>query len=160
MNTRPSPDVDAMLEKLVQYRTGTEKPHIEKYSKEYVMGVIDDRDQIQLINHNIHETDPKGIDVVDFVKLLLSIIPHTEDQTLYITAGIIDLFKDICETYSLNNLVKGIDVLNYIVEVIFLNSGIIARNFLIKTPAWISFQRNCCLRKTTSRNKLKSGTSI
>lgn len=110
-------EAEGMLDKLVNYRVGQERSHIEKYSKEYVMGVIDDRDQIQLISHNINETDPKGVDIVDFVKLLLSVIPHKEDQTLYITAGIIDLFKEICETYSLQKLVKGIDVLNYIVEV-------------------------------------------
>jgi hypothetical protein len=117
MNTTTGSQTEAMLEKLVNYRIGNEKLHIEKYSKEYVMGVIDDRDQIQLISKNINEIDSKGIDVVDFVKLLLSIIPHGEDQKLYITAGIIDLFKDICESYSLQNLVKGKDVLNYIVEV-------------------------------------------
>jgi hypothetical protein len=117
MNTVAGAETESMLEKLVNYRTANDKSHIEKYTKEYVMGVIDDRDQIQLISQNIKEIDTKGIDVVDFVKLLLSVIPHGEDQTLYITAGIIDLFKDICETYSLPNLVKGNDVLNYIVEV-------------------------------------------
>ena len=70
-----------------------------------------------MLEKNFKDYDIKGIDIVDFVKIFLNLLSHEEDETLYITVAIIDLFRDICESYQLSNKVRARDVLNYVVDV-------------------------------------------
>lgn len=71
----------------------------------------------------------KGVDIIDFTKIMIGNIAHEEDETIYLVMSILDLFRDVCETYELNNVIKISDLLNYIVEVRSIRNSIL--NFKI-----------------------------
>jgi hypothetical protein len=110
-------DIEKLVERILNFKGAGNKLYVEKYNKEYILSVIEERDEIQLIQRNLREYDMKGVDIIDFVRIFLNLIPHHEEETLYLTIGLIDLFKDICETFNLPNSIKSADILNYIVEV-------------------------------------------
>lgn len=37
----------------------------------------------------------KGCDIVDFVRILVNVIPHSETENLFVVMGLIDLFREI-----------------------------------------------------------------
>jgi len=41
------------------------------------------------------------VDIIDFVKIFLNLIEHTEDETLYLVLALVDFFKIIWESVSL-----------------------------------------------------------
>lgn len=41
-----------------------------------------------------------GMDVTDFLKLLLSIIEHSDSHTFYLSMAAVDLFKEVCSSYG------------------------------------------------------------
>jgi len=111
-------DFTNVVQKILSFRDLEGTLHIEKFNKDWILTMIGEKNEIQLIEKQFQESDPRGLDLVDFTRAFLNIIPHQETETLYICAGLIDLFKDICETFELKEFIKGIDVLNYLVEVI------------------------------------------
>jgi hypothetical protein len=110
-------DIERLVEKVLNFKGRGTRLFVEKYSKAYILSIIEERDEIQLIQRNLREYDVKGVDIIDFVRIFLNLIPHNDEETLYFTVGLIDLFKDICETFNLTNTIKSGDILNYIVEV-------------------------------------------
>ena len=38
-----------------------------------------------------------GVDVIDFIKIMLIETPHKDDEILYLVLAIVDLFRDISE---------------------------------------------------------------
>lgn len=57
------------------------------------------------------------MDIVDFVKLMLHILPHSESETIYLTMGLIDLFQQISEKKGVQPLITLKELTNEIVEV-------------------------------------------
>ena len=53
---------------------------------------------------------PKGVDVVDFVRIMLNIIPHKEEITFFLAMAIIDIFKEISEK---NGMITKIYLRNF-----------------------------------------------
>ena len=78
--------------------------------------MIEEPDQIKAIEQKFKELNHAGVDIIDFTRAFLAIIPHQENETLYIVMGLVDLFKEICESFGLTNHVRGSDVINYIVD--------------------------------------------
>jgi len=117
--TSESSDLEYLVKQVVTYKGTAVHPYIERYTKSWLIHMIEETDQIQKIETVFKQFDNKGVDLIDFTRAFLNLVHHEEDETLYITIALIDLFKDICETFNLNNLVSAKDVLNYIVEVNF-----------------------------------------
>lgn len=110
-------NMDNLVEKIVNYKGDTSIPHIEKFTKNWISSVIEESDAIQSIEKRFIEYGGKGLDVYDFTRVFLNILPHGQDETLYLTIALIDLFKNVCDAYTLDTYVKSNDILNYIVEV-------------------------------------------
>jgi hypothetical protein len=113
------PEIESLAEKILNYKGKFSVPMINRITKDYIRELIEEKDEIQLIQKNFREFNAKGADIIDFVRIFLNILSHEQDETLYLAISLIDLFKDICETYNLKNLVKSQDILNYVVDVSF-----------------------------------------
>ena len=113
-----SNNFDALIEKIITYRSLDRIPHIEKFNRFWLLNMLEEKNEFQLIEDHFKTHEIKGVDIIDFIKALLNLIPHEEDETLYITVGLIDLYRDICETFGLKDTVKASNILDYVVEVI------------------------------------------
>jgi len=111
-------DVENLVQQILGYKGKGDTPYVEKYDKNWIVRTFEEKSQIQMIEKGFKLYDENGADLIDFTRIFLNSIEHAEDETLYLTISLIDLFKDICESYGLKSHVKSKDVLNYIVEVI------------------------------------------
>ncbi len=110
-------DVENLVQQILSYKGKGDLPYVEKYDKNWIVRTFEEKSQIQMIEKGFKLYDDNGADLIDFTRIFLNSIEHAEDETLYLTISLIDLFKDICESYGLKSHVKSKDVLNYIVEV-------------------------------------------
>jgi len=106
-----------LIQKVITYKGADGVPYIIKFSKEWLIANLEEKDEIKQIQYSFAGYSEKGVDVIDFTKIFLNILPHGEDETLYLTLSIIDLFKDICNSFDLKDLITASKVLDYIVEV-------------------------------------------
>lgn len=59
----------------------------------------------------------KRLNMIDFVKLMASVVPHTSDEVLFIVIGLIELYRDVLiSTNSSANDVLLSDITSYICE--------------------------------------------
>jgi len=110
-------DVDSIVQKILTYKGKGKVPYLEKFNKAWIVSTFEEKSQIQLIERGFKIYDNHGADLLDFTRIFLNAIEHEQDETLYLAISLIDLFKEICETYGLKSHVKSKDVLNFIVEV-------------------------------------------
>ena len=110
-------NVEHLLDRIISYKDANQQMHIDRFNKEWLASTIEEKGQIEVIERRFRDFDPRGVDIVDFVRMFLNILDHNESETLYIVMGLIELFRDICETFSLAGYVKAADVLNYVVDV-------------------------------------------
>ena len=75
-----------------------------------------EREKLVLIERAFKEYSKKGVDIIDFTRIFLNIIAHTEEETLYLVISLIEFFRVIAENANLTNFVKYIDITNYICE--------------------------------------------
>ena len=112
-----STDVEKLVEAIVAFKESKQSPSITKYTKSWILSVLEEAQYLPLIRSKFREIDDKGVDVIDFVRSLLRIIVHNESQTLYIAIAAVDLFKDVCESYSATTHVKADQVVDFMVDV-------------------------------------------
>lgn len=115
--TSKTAEGEHLVNRLLDYKGTSKTLYIEKFTIEWIIHTIQEKDQILAIEKSFEPYEQQGADLVEFTKVLLSIIEHQEDETLYLTISIVDFFKEICETYCLNNLVRSKDIVNYLIEV-------------------------------------------
>lgn len=110
-------DFDKLVDQIVNLRDESCVLYLKKYTKSWLLSKIEDSDQVNLIEQKFKEYDVHGVDIIDFVRIMLNIIQHDEKETLYIVIALIEFFKDITESYNLITNVKCSDVINYIIDV-------------------------------------------
>ncbi len=89
---------------------------IEKFTIEWLIHELTP-DILELIELKFKEYGSKGVDIVNFVMIFLSMIDHQEYETLYITMGLVDMFKELAENNRETNYVKYTDVTWMLVDV-------------------------------------------
>ena len=109
--------LENLIQKLVYYKDGNSQLLLNRYNKNWILSVIEESDEIKMIELKFKDYDARGVDIIDFVRIFLNIIEHKENETLYLVIGLIDLFKEICESFNLTTHVRATDILNYIVDV-------------------------------------------
>lgn len=60
---------------------------------------------------------PKGLDIIDFVRLMLNSISHRDDETLYLAMALVELFKRISENLNLVNTIHMKHITSIICDV-------------------------------------------
>ena len=116
---RDKADLEQLLEKLVTYKDKDQIPFLEKYNQNWISEILGDVNEIKLIEKKLQEFEIKGLDVYCFIRVFLNILPHIEEETLYLTIALVELFRSICETYNLENYARPVEIWNYIIEVKF-----------------------------------------
>ena len=111
------PNLDILIEKIVSYKGGLEHRLIDKFNKESLLKLLEDHDQITIIENKFKEFTSEGLDIYGFIRAILQIITHNYDETLYLTIALVDLFRDICESFDLKHRVKTKDVVSYVSDV-------------------------------------------
>jgi len=109
-------DFEKVIDKVLSYDGEMGVKYIEKFTKDTILIIIEDPNQTQVIQEKFEEFKVDHLNLDLFVRAFLDILPHNYDETLYLTMALTDLFRDICETYNLQNSIKITDITNYIVE--------------------------------------------
>jgi len=122
MTQENSKNWEQIVESIIKYTGNQQVPYIEVFNKNWIANILGDVAEINNVEKKFAEfQNKKGLDVLTFVRAFLNILSHDEDETLYLTIALIDLFRTICDTNGLEAYAKSNDVLNYIVEN-FLNN--------------------------------------
>jgi hypothetical protein len=108
---------EEIIQKILLYKKNYERPMVEMVNRDFIINLIEEKTEIEVVQQYLSKHAQEGVDLVDFVKIFLNVVSHGEDETLYLTIALIDLFKEICETYNLKDKVGSSDILNYIVDV-------------------------------------------
>lgn len=108
--------VDSLVQLLVNKRDSQGVRLIKKYSREWLLEVFNG-ELLGTVEQKFKLQEDKGIDIVDFVKILLGLLEHSQEETIYIVLELIELFKAICESQTLKDVVRFRDFTNFIVEV-------------------------------------------
>ena len=115
-----SVDFEKVIDKVLSYDGEMGVKFIEKFTKNTILTVLEDPSQTKIIQEKFDEFKVDHLNLDLFVRAFLDILTHNYDETLYLTIALTDLFRDICETYNLQNSIKITDITNYIVEVLSL----------------------------------------
>ena len=109
-------EIDGLVDKILMMRSEENEFMIKKFSKENLIATIEG-DKFREIEGKFNEYEKKGVDIVDFVRIFLSVIEHEEDETIFITTSLVELFKDVSESINANPYVRYTDFTNYVAEV-------------------------------------------
>jgi len=90
--------------------------YINKYSIEWIVEMLNGK-KLAEIEMKFKEYNKKGVDIVDFVKILLSSFDHSQNETIYIVLQLVDIFKNISETIANPLFVRFKDFTDFIVDV-------------------------------------------
>jgi len=104
------------LRKLLTYHGEDGIPYVEKFTKEWIQRTCEEKGELQIIQKYFARYNDKGLDLIDFTKELLNILAQKDDETLFLTIGLIDFYQDICDLFNLEGSAKASDILNYIIE--------------------------------------------
>lgn len=105
-----------LITAIVKHSDENNKPMIWKFDKNYVIDMLEG-DKMKSLQEKFLEFDKKGVDIIDFVKIFLNVLEHSENETLYLIVGLIDIFKEISENLKMATHVKITDFTSYIVDV-------------------------------------------
>lgn len=105
-----------IVQQIVDYSDDGGRPMILKYDKSYIIDMLEG-EKMKLLETKFGEFDKKGVDIIDFVKIFLNVLEHSEHETLYLIVGLIDIFKEISEHRNMATHVKLADFTSYIVDV-------------------------------------------
>lgn len=108
--------IDALVDLLVAKKDKQGSSYIKKYNRKWLLQVVNG-EVLQLLEKKFEVHEKRGLDVVDFVKILLGVLENTEEETIYIVLEIIEFFKSICETYGLKDVIRFKDFTSFILEV-------------------------------------------
>jgi len=106
-----------LVEKIIAFENQGGIPCIERIDKNWIAHIISEIEEIRIVEQKFEAFGTQGADIFEFVRIFLNILPHSEDETIYIAIALIDLFRNIIDTYALDKHVRSTDVLNYIIEV-------------------------------------------
>ena len=112
-------DLEEVITRVISYQGEGDSRYIDKFNKDKIVKMIEDQANMEDLQKQINQYGAGGLDLVLFIRVFLCTVKHDRDETLYLAIALMDLFKDICETYGLHQRVKSSDVLNYILEVSF-----------------------------------------
>lgn len=116
-----NPNKDSKIEKLIQKVASSKdavgKTYITKYNKDWIIDMICG-EALSLVDENFRDYDSRGLDIIDFVKVMLSSLDHTKEETIYLVLALIDLYRSICEQKGIKRYIKFSDLTFYMVEVV------------------------------------------
>lgn len=110
--------IDRLIEMISYAKDQSGRPLLKKYDSSWLLEVLN-ADKLAIIESKFKEYDKKRVDLIDFCKVFLSVFDHSQDETLYLVLTLIDLFKETCEYYNLEEYIFFKDFTNFVVDVVF-----------------------------------------
>jgi transcriptional regulator len=115
--------IDALVETLLKRTDSSGQRVVKKYTREWLIEMLQG-EMLEIIEKKFAGYQAKGLDVVDFVKVMLGIFEHAQSETIYIVLELIELFKVICESQNLKDVIRFKNFTDYIIEVDHQIAGI------------------------------------
>lgn len=101
---------------MIGYKSQNNQNLFETINQDYVFSLFE-REKLQEIEKGLLDAGKKHLNIVQYVKIFLSHIDHTEEETLYLTISLIDFFKSISESLNLAQVIKFSDITTAICKV-------------------------------------------
>jgi hypothetical protein len=60
-----------------------------------------------------NDFNKKGIDIIDFLYVMMNYLPHSKTESLYLAMALIDFFQNITESENLTVTINTSDLTNY-----------------------------------------------
>ena len=76
-------DIESLVTQIVDYKDEKGISMLNKYSVGFLVSLIE-KDKINQLEKKFKEFDRKGVDIIDFVRIFLNLIEHSEDETLFL----------------------------------------------------------------------------
>ena len=108
--------VESLITSIIKKKDYSGRAYLTRYDKDWLIEMLNG-EKLAMVESKFKEHEKKGVDIVDFVKIMLSCFDHKQDETIYIVLALIDLFKGICESMSIKEFVRFQDFTTFIVEV-------------------------------------------
>jgi transcriptional regulator len=108
--------IDALVASLLKRTDDQGQKVIKKYTREWLVEMLQG-EMLEIIEKKFEGYQTKGLDVVDFVKVMLGIFEHAQSETIYIVLELIELFKAICESQGLKDVIRFKNFTDYIIQV-------------------------------------------
>lgn len=108
--------IDALVDSLLRRTDSQGQRVVKKYTREWLVEMLQG-EMLEVIEKKFEGFQGKGLDVVDFVKVMLGIFEHAQSETVYIVLELIELFKAICESQNLHDVMRFKNFTDYIIEV-------------------------------------------
>ena len=115
--------IDALVETLLKRTDSSGQRVVKKYTREWLIEMLQG-EMLEIIEKKFAGYQATGLDVVDFVKVMLGIFEHAQSETIYIVLELIELFKVICESQNLKDVIRFKNFTDYIIEVDHQIAGI------------------------------------
>ncbi|EGR34417.1 RNA recognition motif protein, putative [Ichthyophthirius multifiliis] len=85
------------------------------YNIDYLIYLMD-KEKINIIKQKFDQFDKKGVDIVEFLRILLNSFELKNQEILYFSLAVIDLFKEISEKRGLPQFIVFSDLTEYICD--------------------------------------------
>lgn len=106
-------DLENLVQKIIDYTDERQVNYLSKFTVEYIVSAIE-KDKITLLERAFKDFDKRGVDIIDFTKIFLSIVSHLEKETLYLVMALVEFFRTISESLNAPNFLKFQDITDYI----------------------------------------------
>ena len=106
-------DLENLVQKIIDYTDERQVNYLSKFTVEYIVSAIE-KDKITLLERAFKDFDKRGVDIIDFAKIFLSIVSHLEKETLYLVMALVEFFRTISESLNAPNFLKFQDITDYI----------------------------------------------
>lgn len=83
---------------------------------DYIAGMLD-REKLQQIQKELIDNQKEFLTIIEFVRIMLQFIQHNEEETLYLTLGLVEFFKGISESLNIASKIKFTDITNAVCTV-------------------------------------------
>lgn len=84
---------------------------------DYITHLLDKETLHTIESHFINE-NMKSINIISFVKTFLNVILHSEEETIFLTLGLIDFFKRISESLNMISSLQFSDITTAVCNVL------------------------------------------
>lgn len=116
----PPSEIEAIVRKIINLKDESGNFYLQKFSLANIVSLIE-KNKIGLLEKKFKDYDRKGVDIIDFVRIFLNIIEHTDNETLYLVIALIELFRVVSESMNMAPFIKCSDITNFICEVLEKN---------------------------------------
>lgn len=114
-------EVSSKLQRLITYCCNLKDPRSNKslitiYDKYWLLEILSG-EKLKKLEVSFLQYDEGGVDIVDFVKLILEVMEGNVEKKVFLVIAAIDLYKDVAEGHALPQMMKYRNFTDYLINV-------------------------------------------